>query len=272
VHVDDGRMTPSHSSSYLFVPANRLDRVDKAIATGVDDVIVDLEDAVGESEKDSARRGLAELRPTRSLCVRINDESTAYFDADLKSLESFPWVKAVVVPKVNDAAQVLRVRDQVRPGVDVLALIETARGIRDVDEIAESGAARLLFGTADYATDVAASPHRELYAYARARLVVASAAAGLTPPVDGPTLEVGDDEQLLRDTELARALGMGGKFCIHPRQVPIVQSVFVSRTDSEVWARAVLEGYQGSGGNVFVYDGQMVDAPVIARARRVLEG
>jgi citrate lyase subunit beta/citryl-CoA lyase len=156
--------------------------------------------------------------------------------------------------------------------VKILALIEAASGVRDADSIAESGASRLLFGTADYAEDLSTPASHDLYAYARARLVVASAAAGLPSPVDGPSLEVGDDEMLRADAELSRSLGMGGKLCIHPRQVPIVNSVFAASDKEEDWARAVLAGYKVNEGNVFVLDGQMIDAPLIARARRLLEG
>ena len=260
------------TSTYLFVPANRPDRVEKAIATGADDVIVDLEDAVSASEKVATRAGLAAMRPSRSLCVRINDESTPYFDADLATVQDLSWLKAVVVPKVNSATQVRRVLDRLGPEVEILALVETASGIRDADEIAQSGAARLLFGTADYAADLNASQNHNLFAYARARLVVASAAAGLPPPMDGPSLEVGDDEKLRTDAELSRSLGMGGKLCIHPRQVPIVRSIFASDAGEKDWARAVLDGYEFNEGNVFILDGQMIDAPLVTRARRLLKG
>jgi citrate lyase subunit beta/citryl-CoA lyase len=260
------------SSTYLFVPANRADRVEKAIATGADDVIVDLEDAVGDSEKDVAREGLMAFEPSRTLCVRINDQSTSFFGADLAAIASLSWVKAVVVPKVNSEAQIQRVSAHLGPGVEVLALIETAAGIRDADDIAQSGVSRLMFGTADYAADLSASPCHDLFAYARARLVVASAAAGLPSPVDGPSLDIGDDEKLRADAELSRSLGMGGKLCIHPRQVPIVNSVFASGEGEMDWARAVLDGHEVNEGNVFILDGQMIDAPLVTRARRLLEG
>ncbi len=259
------------ASTYLFVPANRPDRVDKAIATGTDQVIVDLEDAVGSSEKDSARQNLTTLEPRRALCIRINDESTPFFDADLAAVSALSWVAAVVVPKVSSATQVQLVLERLRPGVAVLALIETARGVRDADEIAQSGAAALLLGTADYAADLGASPSRELYGYARARLVVASAAAGLSAPIDGPTLDVGNPEQLRSDAEFSRSLGMGGKLCIHPSQISTVRSVFAPDDDQQVWAKAVLEGFEANGGNVFVLDGQMIDAPLVTRARRLLD-
>jgi citrate lyase subunit beta/citryl-CoA lyase len=90
--------------------------------------------------------------------------------------------------------------------------------------------------------------------------------------VDGPSLEVGDDEKLRTDAELSRSLGMGGKLCIHPRQVPIVSSIFALEAGEKDWARAVLDGYEFNEGNVFILDGQMIDAPLVTRARRLLEG
>jgi citrate lyase beta subunit len=259
------------SSTYLFVPANRSDRFEKAIASGADDVIIDLEDAVGEAEKDAARQNLTDFQPSRALCVRINDESTSFFDDDLATVTRLSWVKAVVLPKVTSAVQVQRVLAHLNPGVEILALIETASGVRDADDIARSGTSRLMFGTEDYAADLGALPSQDLFAYARARLVVASAATGLLSPVDGPTLEVDDDQKLRADAERSRSLGMGGRLCIHPKQVSIVNSVFASPEGERDWARAVLNGYAVNGGNVFILEGQMIDAPIVARARRLLD-
>jgi citrate lyase beta subunit len=211
------------------------------------------------------------MRPTQSVCVRINDESTSSHNDDLAAVAGLPWVKSVILPKVSSAGQVQRVREKLDPRIEILALIETARGIREVDEIANSGAARLLFGTADYASELGTVPNPDLFQYPRARLVVASSAAGLNAPVDGPTLRVDDDENLRIDAELSRSLGMGGKLCIHPRQVPVVRSVFAVEAGEIDWARSVLAGYEASGGSVFVFEGQMIDAPVVARARRLIE-
>lgn len=247
------------ATTFLFVPGDRPERFEKAVAGGADVVILDLEDAVAPAAKDSARASVAEwLRSHRAL-VRINAPGTPWFDADaaLVAARGVP----VVVPKAET------------PGVlagfgEVVALVETAAGVERAGELAAvPSVTRLALGTIDLAAELGVDPDdREPFAYARSRLVIASAAAGLAPPVDGVTANVADDAGLEADVRYARRLGFGGKLCIHPRQVPVARAAFAATEAEREWARRVV----ATGAGVSVVDGRMVDEPVRARARRIL--
>ena len=262
--------------SYLFVPAIRLDRVEKARQSEADEVIVDLEDAVAEGDKAAAREALDAIPSGRPVHVRVNARRTAHHEADLRAVAALGGraggavLSAVVVPKVEAPEDVATVAAALPAGVAVVALVESARGIVGADAIAAAGAGRLLFGSADYVADIGARPGPEVLAYPRSRLVVASRAAGLPAPVDGPTLSIGDAGLLRAEAQAARALGMGGKLCIHPAQLAAVHEVFGSPADEVEWARNVLAAAADHGGGVFTFEGSMVDEPVLARARRLL--
>lgn len=259
--------------SYLFVPATRPDRVGKALASGADAVIVDLEDAVGEDRKDEARSNLGRLEvdtPVPAL-VRVNAEATPHHRADLEAVAAAPWVSGVVVPKAESAAGVAAVASTLGDRVEILALVESARGVAAADEIAASGVARLLLGGVDYVADIGPFAGPEALAYPRHRLAVASRVAGLPAPVDSPTLATSDVAAVEGDARAAAALGFGAKLCIHPAQVPVVNRVFSPSAEQVAWARAVLDAAEATGGDAFTLDGRLVDEPVLVRARRFLE-
>lgn len=262
--------------SYLFVPATRLDRVAKARQTAADEVIVDLEDAVAEGDKAGARQALAGIPAGRPVHVRVNAPGTAHHEADLRAVAALSagtgtsTVSAVVVPKVESAAHLAAVLAALPSSMAVVALVETARGIVAADAIAAAGPTRLMFGSADYVADIGARPGSEVLAYPRSRLVVASRAAGLPAPVDGPTLATGDQDLVRTEAQTARALGMGGKLCIHPAQLAAVHEVFGPSADEVQWARNVLAAAADHGGGAFAFEGSLVDEPVLVRARRLV--
>jgi citrate lyase subunit beta/citryl-CoA lyase len=127
-----------------------------------------------------------------------------------------------------------------------------------------------MFGSVDYAVEMCSQPNEKLFAYPRSRLVVASAAAGLAAPVDGPTPMLNDAAALIEQTMTAIQFGMGGKLCIHPDQIARVAPLFLSTKDEE-WAQKVLNAYRDSKSGVFVLNGEMIDAPQLALARKILE-
>ncbi|HEY1762547.1 MAG TPA: CoA ester lyase [Acidimicrobiales bacterium] len=257
--------------SYLFVPANRPDRVNKAISTGADEVIVDLEDAVSLDEKLNAREDLRRLHCDATVFVRINSVDSGFFEDDVAVCDASDFVKGIVVPMVRSSEDVAAVTRRLRRHIPLIALVESAEGILAAEEIASSGASRLMFGSADYCANLAAPPSDELFAYPRSRLVVASAASKLPPPVDGPTLDFKDESLLMSDLRAARALGMGGKLCIHPSQVRLVRDAYKSTESEKEWARSILDESAQHHGAVFAYLGEMVDGPVLDRAHRILE-
>jgi citrate lyase subunit beta/citryl-CoA lyase len=254
--------------SYLFVPGNRPDRYAKACATRAEAVIVDLEDAVAPAEKQAARESLvAWLSPAQHVVVRINAADSEWFDDDIRACAN-EAVSAVVLPKaerVEDIARIAAVCGT-RP---VLPLVETARGMWDVMSVAKAPNVRsLLFGSLAYQSELDTSDDELLYA--RSRLVLASRVAGIDAPIDGITQSVDDAELLRRDCERARQLGFGGKLCIHPKQVDIVNRCFSPSADDVAWAQRVVDAFASSGGNAALLDGRMIDRPVLVRAEAIL--
>lgn len=252
----------------LFVPADRPERLAKAVAAGPDAVIVDLEDAVAPDARDAARAGLAgafaALATGMPLLLRVNARGTAWHAHDLAAAAALP-LAGVVLPKAESGNDVLRVAGET--GLPVVALIETARGVAALDEIA-AAAARLAFGSIDYAADLAIGHTRTALADARARLTLASRLAGLPAPIDGVTASVHDTDLLAADCAHAREMGFAGKLLIHPAQIAPARAAF-RPSDGEIdWARRVLEAAPEKG--AFMLDGAMVDAPVLARARQIL--
>ena len=260
--------------SYLFVPGDRPERFDKALASGADRVVLDLEDAVAPEAKEAARAAVgARLRSAEGadrerFVVRINDESTVWFQADLEMLLA-GGARAVLLPKAERAATVARVRS-VCPQIEVLALIETARGVLRADAIAEApGVSRLVFGTIDFALDLNLSGDPAGFDAPASRLALVSRAAGLPAPVAGVTTEITDEAALLADLARARAHGFDAKLCIHPRQVAAVHAALLPSAAELEWARRVIAAARGGAGAVQV-DGRMLDRPVVERARALL--
>lgn len=263
--------------SYLFVPANRPDRFGKAFDAGADAVILDLEDAVAPDQKEAARAALAAwVRAGREhraqLVVRINDDASAWFDADLVLLRELGSLGSctVMLPKAESRQQLERIAAALAPGLALIALVETARGVLDVDAIAGTpGVQRLAFGTLDYALDLGLGEDPRGLLYPASRIALASRAAGLPAPVAGITAAFNDDAALRSDFELARACGFGAKMCIHPRQIATVHAMLAPTPEQRDWAARVLAAAQTGTGAVQV-DGKMVDRPVLLRARTIL--
>jgi citrate lyase subunit beta/citryl-CoA lyase len=256
--------------TWLFVPGDRPERFAKAAVAGADVVVLDLEDAVAPEAKDVARDEVAAwLDRAGVLCaVRVN-AAALLLDADLAALAgSVP--RLVMLPKAEDHALVAEVVARLPRGSSVVALVETARGVLEAPVVAAvPGVERLAFGSFDLAADLGVDPdHAPAMATARGALVLASAAAGLAAPVDGVTGTVDDALRLAADVAASRALGFGGKLCIHPRQVAAVAEAFAPSADELAWAGRVLAGAGDNG--VAVVDGRMIDKPVVERARRVL--
>lgn len=215
--------TPSNvntreARSYLFVPGNRPDRFQKAAASGADRIILDLEDAVAPGEKDAARSAADRWFRDGNLAVlRINGIESFWLEADLAMAASFAGAE-VMLPKA-DLKSVERVRDYLvdRP---MIALIETVSGLMQASELASTrGVSRLAFGNIDFSTDARIPVTSPALDHARFQIAMVSRTAGLPSPIDGVTVALDDDDQLVRDLRNTRAFGFGGKLCIHPKQV-----------------------------------------------------
>lgn len=257
-------------NSLLFVPASRPERIAKALDAGADAVIVDLEDAVAPVDKDSARAALAAaLDSSRPVMVRVNAADTSWFPADLELL-GHPGVRAVLLPKAEDAEDITVVV-AAAGGKPVLPLIESALGFEQRMELGHApGVERLVFGHIDFQADMGMRATEEDLLPFRVALVLASRLAGIAPPIDGVTTAI-DDEALLRaDARRARRLGFGGKLCIHPRQVAVINDCFTPGADEVAWAQRVVAADANAGGAAVAVDGKMVDRPVVLRAQSIL--
>jgi citrate lyase subunit beta / citryl-CoA lyase len=257
--------------SYLFVPANRIDRVAKAHAAGPHAVIVDLEDAVPPSEKDSARDAAAALAGGPPVLVRINGPDTEWFADDLKLCGAIVAC-GILVPKAEDPEVLREVQRHLPDGASVLPLVETARGFANLSALcAAPRVQRVVFGSIDFQFDLGIVGEREELLYFRSGLVLASRLGGLQPPVDGVTVEI-DDTSIVRDDALrAKRLGFGGKLCIHPKQVAAVNECFRPTANDIAWAKRVVKAAATAGGGAVAVDGKMVDRPVILKAQLILE-
>jgi citrate lyase subunit beta/citryl-CoA lyase len=253
------------SRTLLFVPADRPDRFDKAARAGADVVILDLEDAVPVERKAEARAAAVAWLAEHGGCARINALGTPWHEEDVAALRGLTM--GIVLPMAAGAADATAVHRTT--GAPVLALVETARGVLAAPGLAQAdGVVRLALGALDLAADLR-TDDADTLARLRTDLVIASRAAGLAGPVDSVTTDVANGETAGRDARAARAVGMGGKLCVHPRQVGPVAAAFTPDDDEVAWARRIMEA--GAAGGVVVLDGAMVDAPVLARARLILE-
>jgi len=256
--------------SFLFVPGDRPERIAKAQASGADWVIVDLEDAVAPDRKAYARTAVAEvLSAAAPVLLRCNGVRDAGFSDDVP-LFNHPGVAGVVLPKTERCADVAVIA-AVRPLLPVLPLIETAAGLLACAQIARvPQTVRLMFGELDFRLDMGLPPEQPID-FVRLQLTAASRAAGRAAPVDGVTMAVRDEQQLLADLEVAKRAGFTAKLCIHPSQIDTVRKAFSPTEHQLDEARRVLEAADASGGAATTLDGRMIDLPVIAAARRILE-
>jgi citrate lyase subunit beta/citryl-CoA lyase len=256
--------------SYLFVPGNRPERFDKACAAGADAVIVDLEDAVPPAEKAAARAALAAwLSPQQPVLVRINGFDSAWFEDDL-ALCSTPGVAGVVLPKAEHEEALGAVASA--GAAAILPLIESGLGLWHAAALARlPRVERLVFGSIDFSFDMGIQEGHETLLYARSQLVLASRVAGIAAPVDGVTTSFDEPERVHADTLRARALGFGGKLCIHPKQVAPVHEAFAPTAEETAWAGRVVAAAAAAQGGAVALDGKMVDRPVILIAQQMLE-
>jgi (S)-citramalyl-CoA lyase len=269
--------TPARVRSWLFTPATRPERFEKAAASGADVSIIDLEDSVAPSSKAEARRtALAHLaQPACGSCVRalrINGLETHFGVGDLQALlESSARPDYLVLPKTESAAhlQILdRLLAEAGKATRLVALLESARGLAAIEEIAAATPRleALLFGAADMSADLGAGTAWAPLAYARSRLVAGCALAGVLA-IDSPFFDVKDHDGLTQETAQAVALGFAGKAAIHPNQIAAINAALTPRPEEVAKARAILaENAKGVG----VVQGQMVDEAVARKARRIL--
>lgn len=277
--------------SHLYVPGDRPGVLAKAVVRGADALIVDLEDGVAATAKDEARRVVAEFLAQRAgagdgpaLWVRVN--AGAAGQADLEAVVG-PAVDGICLAKTESADEVAclslllddleRERGLAAGRIAVSPLLESAAAVFAAREIAAAPrVVRLQVGEADLRADIGVdpSPDEHELLWVRSQVVLASAAAGIEPPVGPVSTDFADPAALRTSTEGLRRLGYHGRACIHPAQVSVVNEVFTPSPFEVARARALLAGYEAAlaaGDGVFVDEsGRMVDLAVVRSARRVV--
>jgi citrate lyase subunit beta/citryl-CoA lyase len=278
----------------LFVPGNRPDRVDKAVQTPADMVIIDLEDTVPRAEKARTRflvREKIKAHAGRTLMVRVNSLETGFTAADLAEI-LIPGLDAVMLPKVQlpedvDRVSSLLAQQETAGGIQngsvaLVSLLESALAVENAFQIASAATSfgrphRLAFGAADFTLDlgIRMSKDAEELAYPRARIAVASRAAGIDAPLDSPfMIDLKDTDALTADTLRGKNLGFGGRLCVHPNQVDICNRIYSPDEQEVAFASRVVAAFEAAeaGGTAAIeIDGKMIDYPIVAQCRRVLE-
>ncbi|MYM71726.1 HpcH/HpaI aldolase/citrate lyase family protein [Duganella sp. FT134W] len=260
--------------SYLFVPANRPERFSKAVASGANAVIIDLEDAVGAGDKTAGRNSLtnwldsAEARANQvPILVKVNCVNSGCFGEDLRVCRR-PDIAGIVLPKAERADDIA----SASAGAPVYPLVETALGFSRIAELARAPRVqRLLFGAIDFKHDMGIDGDEDELLFFRSQVVLASRIAGLLSPVDGVTTEIDDLDKIARDAAYTKRLGFGGKLCIHPNQVPIINRTFVPSENELRWANRVLEAAESARGGAVALDGRLIDRPMVLTAQRIIE-
>lgn len=269
----------ARARTLLFVPGNRPERFAKALASGADAVVLDLEDAVPAAERAAARAAVGEALPalataTIPLVLRLNAVESDAGREDLRWLSSVPRSvpAGLMLAKAESAAQASHVHRE-HPSRPLLPLIESAAGFIELGVIGGApGVLRLVVGHIDFMADTGlrcSDDERELDTL-RFHVAMQTRVHRLAPAVDGVTVALDDEVRIERDTRRALNFGFGGKLCIHPRQVaPIHRALAPSEAELD-WACRVVAADEAAGGAAVQLDGRMVDLPVVLQARRTL--
>ncbi|MBA5237211.1 HpcH/HpaI aldolase/citrate lyase family protein [Pectobacterium aroidearum] len=284
-----------HAKTYLFVPGNAPHRFQHAVSCGADAVIFDLEDAVHPDEKNQARENIIQWdkkdTPVSEInCkryIRLNKFDSVAFREDIEFLNKLnnkeklrnnaksrhkivTW--EIVLPKIESAEMLNDAREMINrnrlDNVNIIAIIETARGLHNAEEICAAGVERVAFGSLDFSLDIHCDQSLYALLYARSRIVLASRLADLPPPIDCVNPDFTHHDRVLADALHARSLGFSAKLCIHPSQIDAVQQAFATDRSKLDWAKQVLKAAEHS--YAFQINGEMVDLPVIEQARQLL--
>lgn len=266
--------------SYLYVAGSDSRRVEKALASEADAVVIDLEDAVAPDRKDEARRIAARVLETenaRPVFVRVNAPGSALHERDVEAVANLN-LYGLRLPKTESAEDVRSVAaklEELGCEAGIQCLIESALGLEMSFEIARAHP-RLMGlgpGEADLAADLGVSGEEGLL-YARSRIVSASRAAGLPAPVQSVYTNVRDLDGLRRSTVEGKRLGFLGRSAIHPAQIPIINEIFTPTEEEMAEAENLLgklESASASGAGAFALeDGRFVDEAVVRAARSTL--
>jgi (S)-citramalyl-CoA lyase len=257
--------------SLLFVPGSRPERFAKALASGADLVCIDLEDAVGPADKEDARTAAIAALGDPRLGIRVNGLRTRFGLADLVALSQAPTKPPfLMVPMVESAAEIEIVHAVMGPDVPILPLIETVKGLSAAGDVAASkGIGGVMLGGADFAGELGVTLSWEPLIAARAAIVMACAAARV-PSLDAPWLSLDDLDGLAVETARAKAIGFSAKSAVHPKHIAVIHGVMRPTTQEIAEAYEAEAAYRAAGQSAVRFKSGMLEAPVMARYRRIL--
>jgi len=267
----------SDAYSFLFVPANQPERYGKALASGADGVIIDLEDAVGLDDKAKARELLKNtwssisVEEKKRVIIRCNAPGSSFYAADLVLAKELQ-VRHLMIPKTESPDHINGAAEELK-NTAFIPMIETPLGLHHLNEIASAEQVlRLALGNLDMQVEMGMScdDNETEIDTARFMLVLASKLAQIAPPLDGVTPSTDDEPRIFAHAQKAKRFGFGAKLCIHPKQIPIIKRAFSPTVEEISWAKRVIAADNASNGQAVKVDGKMVDRPVVMLARRIL--
>jgi citrate lyase subunit beta/citryl-CoA lyase len=264
--------------TWLYVPGDRPEKVTKALASGADVVIVDLEDAVAPDRKSYARAATADLLsapPPVPVHVRVNALRSPEAEQDLKTLSPLPGLSALRLPKVTSPAEIAAVAEGTAPAeggaIPLYALLESALGVERAYDIATAHPAvhGIALGEADLRADLAVH-HDQALDWPRSRVILAARAAGLASPAQSIHPDTKDLDGLATSCAHGRALGFLGRAAIHPRQLPVIERAYAPTPQEVESAEETLRAATTAPGAQALPDGRFIDPAVVAAAHRTL--
>lgn len=266
--------------SMLFAPGNKYKLLQKFSKIQPDIAIIDLEDAVPDSEKQVARENLQkyaqEDKTAVTTYVRVNALVSQHFEEDIRSIP--PQIAGIVIPKVNDASDIERATQAIERNsvsAKILVGIETVKGLMSVQDIFGTASVfAAYFGAEDYVHDLGGlrTDGNDEVLFARTQIGISSRLFGV-PVVDQIVADFSDSERFMKEAQQAKSLGFTGKLCIHPSQVPLANQSFSSTPEEIQQAIELLKVYDeavANGTASIVHNGQMVDEALAKQARRIL--
>lgn len=266
--------------SMLFAPGNKYELLQKFSKIQPDIAIIDLEDAVPDSEKQVARENLQkyaqEDKTAVTTYVRVNALVSQHFEEDIRSIP--PQIAGIVIPKVNDASDIERATQAIERNsvsAKILVGIETVKGLMSVQDIFGTASVfAAYFGAEDYIHDLGGlrTDGNDEVLFARTQIGISSRLFGV-PVVDQIVADFSNSERFMKEAQQAKSLGFTGKLCIHPSQVPLANQSFSSTPEEIQQAIELLKVYDeavANGTASIVHNGQMVDEALAKQARRIL--
>ncbi|WP_408646259.1 HpcH/HpaI aldolase/citrate lyase family protein [Streptomyces jeddahensis] len=264
--------------TWLYAPGDRPEVAAKALASGADVVVIDLEDAVAAHRKEYARAATAELlseRPPVPVHVRVNALDSPLAEADIRAVAALPGLSGLRLPKITSPDEVVRVAELAAPAeggaLPLYALLESALGVERAFAVASAHPALrgIALGEADLRADLGVRDDAGLD-WARGRIVLAARAAGLAPPAQSVYPDVRDIEGLMASCAHGRALGFLGRMAIHPRQLPVIKRAYLPSPAEIASAEEILKSATSDSGALALPDGRFVDPAIVACAHRTL--